>query len=327
MKKIFFKGLIFVFLISSFGCRSISNFKKEYVIAFGSCNQQDDEQSIWNLIKGHEADAWIWLGDIIYADTEDMALMKSMYDRQKSSIAYSQLAESTWVIGTWDDHDYGANNAGKEYPMKDSSKILLLDFLDVPQEHDVRSRPGAYQNYMVSLKDFTISIILLDVRSFRDELEDTSGTILGNQQWTWLEKVLSESSADLHIIGGGIQFLPVDHRYEKWHNFPDERTRFLDLLSALEVKNPILISGDRHFAEMMHYRNDDGFELVEVTSSGLTHAYESLTEEANRFRIGEFYPGINFGLMRVVPGKGIAEISIFSEYDEVVLKHQIQLKE
>lgn len=38
------------------------------------------------------------------------------------------------VIGTWDDHDYGLNDAGKEFSGKDATQRLLLDFLDEPED-------------------------------------------------------------------------------------------------------------------------------------------------------------------------------------------------
>jgi hypothetical protein len=36
------------------------------------------------------------------------------------------------VIGTWDDHDFGLNDAGKELEGKQTSQKLMLDFLDEP---------------------------------------------------------------------------------------------------------------------------------------------------------------------------------------------------
>ncbi|KAJ8747438.1 hypothetical protein K2173_007427 [Erythroxylum novogranatense] len=38
------------------------------------------------------------------------------------------------VIGTWDDYDYGLNDAGKEFGGKVTDQRLLLDFLDEPQD-------------------------------------------------------------------------------------------------------------------------------------------------------------------------------------------------
>ena len=117
-------GVVFLF-----GCRQNSSDEiiSQYTIAFGSCSHQWDPQPIWREIVKNEPDVWIWLGDIIYADTENMAKMKKDYEEQKSNIDYNYLRSSSKVFGIWDDHDYGANNSGKEYALKDSSKPLLFN--------------------------------------------------------------------------------------------------------------------------------------------------------------------------------------------------------
>lgn len=51
------------------------------------------------------------------------------------------------VIGTWDDHDYGLNDAGKEYSGKVFTQRLLLDFLDEPED----SKRYALRNNRVNL--------------------------------------------------------------------------------------------------------------------------------------------------------------------------------
>jgi len=221
-----------------------------YLISFGSCNKQWKDQSIWHNITANDPDLWIWLGDIIYADTEDMTEMKSDYDGLKGNPSYQGLLKSTEVIGVWDDHDYGENNAGKNYQKKDSSKLLILDFLDIDRDAEVYDHPGLYQSYEYKVGDLSIKVVLLDVRYFRDDPGRQGGTILGDDQWLWLKEQLTNSDSDVHIIGGGIQFLPEDHRFEKWANYPEERTKFLDLISDSGINNPILISGDRHLAEM-----------------------------------------------------------------------------
>ena len=37
-------------------------------IAFGSCNRHDRRQDLWPAVRALSADAWVWLGDAIYAD-------------------------------------------------------------------------------------------------------------------------------------------------------------------------------------------------------------------------------------------------------------------
>ena len=93
------------------------------------------------------------------------------YDLQKSHPDYQQLLKQTEVIGIWDDHDFGLNDGGREYPMKDESKEELFRFLDVPDDHPARERKGAYQSYTYTSSLGTLKIILLDARYFRDSLK------------------------------------------------------------------------------------------------------------------------------------------------------------
>ena len=209
-------------------------------IAFGSCNKQDEPQPMWSFIVSEKPDLWLWLGDNIYADTEDMEEMQQMYAKQKSNPAYQKLLKQCPILGTWDDHDYGVNDGGKDFPKKVESKKLMLDFLDVPEDAAVRNREGAYQSYTIGLEGKRVKIILLDIRYFRDPLKknpdayqryhiNPDGDVLGEAQWQWLEAELRNSEAQLNLIAGGIQFLPTEQGFEKWANFPKARQRILDL--------------------------------------------------------------------------------------------------
>ena len=152
-----------------------------------------------------------------------------------------------------------------------------------------------------------MKVILLDGRYFRDPLKkenkqnvpDPSGDMLGETQWQWLEQQLTNSDADVHIIGSGIQVLPEEHVYEKWANFPTARQRLLDLLSKTKPKGALLISGDRHMAEVSKV-NVPGltYDLVDITSSGLTHV-SAPHEELNRHRVGEIVTKLNYGLITI----------------------------
>jgi len=46
------------------------------------------------------------------------------------------------VIGIWDDHDYGLNDSGIEFPNKDINRDLWLDFIDEPEHTDRRTQKG-----------------------------------------------------------------------------------------------------------------------------------------------------------------------------------------
>lgn len=283
-------------------------------ISFGSCNDQNRSQEIWQYIVANNPQLWIWLGDNIYADTKDMQVMADKYKLQKSHAGYQALMKTCPIIGIWDDHDYGVNDAGSEYPKKVESKQLMLDFLDVPANAPVRKDyDAAYQTYTYGPKGQQVKVILLDARYFRDELikdpdpdrrytgvGNTEGDILGEKQWAWLEKELAASKAQVHVIGSGIQFIPEDHGWEKWANFPKARKRFFDLIIKYQPDNLLLISGDRHIAELSKYQ-PEGLDspIYEMTASGLTHVWSVRRPEFNQHRVGEIVYDRNFALLHI----------------------------
>ncbi len=280
-------------------------------IAFGSCNKTHKPQVMWNNIAQHHPDLFIWLGDNVYADTDDMAFMKAKYDAQKKDTSYQKFIHQHPVVGIWDDHDYGLNDGGKRYIKKKEAKALMLDFLDVPKDATVRSREGAYQSYLWGKVDKKIKLILLDTRYFRDDLEknllgssrykiNPTGDILGDAQWAWLENELAKNEATIHIIASSIQVIATEHGFEKWANFPTARQRLFDLIQQHKPNHTIMMSGDRHISEVakIDLPNLD-YPLYEITSSSLTHAYVKNTGEPNQYRVGKLVNQNNFALLKI----------------------------
>ncbi|HEY0672148.1 MAG TPA: alkaline phosphatase D family protein [Longimicrobiales bacterium] len=113
-------------------------------IAFGSCNRESMRQPLWKLIADKEPQLWIWLGDNIYGDTDNMRVMRAKYGQQLRQPSYREFRRQVPVIGTWDDHDYGLNNGGREYRARAASQQALLDFLDEPVESARRRQEGVH---------------------------------------------------------------------------------------------------------------------------------------------------------------------------------------
>lgn len=280
------------------------------LIAFGSCNKLDKPQNMWEAVNANNPNLWVWLGDIIYADTNDMRALAKMYKQLKNEPGYKKMREKTQVIGIYDDHDYGANDAGKSFPHKKQSKRILLDFMDVPQKAAVRRREGAYVSYTFGKAPQTVKVIVLDTRYFRDTLlpdpskkkrylPNKEGDVLGDAQWKWLENELKNSKANLNILCSSVQVLADEHGYEKWGNFPVARKRLLSLIAQTKPKNLLIISGDRHMAEISKMDIQGlPYPLYDFTSSGLTHI-RSGTSEPNHYRVGEMIVKRNFGLLKI----------------------------
>jgi alkaline phosphatase D len=300
-------------------------------IAFGSCNKQDQSQVLWDDVVKNEPDMWIWLGDNIYGDTSDPGIMKGKYDRQKSNTDYQNLLSNTQIYGVWDDHDYGKNDGGKEFPAKDTMRDLMFDFLDVSKDSPAWQRKGGYQSYDLLINDLEIKLILLDSRYFRDEapksngiyVPNLDGTILGRDQWTWLEDELSNLQCDILIIGNGIQVLPEEHRYEKWANFPNERKRLLEMLSQKNLPTTLLLSGDRHLTEVSRIKLEK--VIYEVTCSGMTHTYSGLVSESNKHRVGQVITKKNYGLLKVYDNGGKKELVFEARGDDQAIFQEIEL--
>ena len=62
--------------------------------------------------------------------------------------------------------------------------------------------------FYLNMGDKHLQVILLDTRYHRDPLF-SDGTILGNLQWTWLEKELKGPASAITIIGSSIQVLQM----------------------------------------------------------------------------------------------------------------------
>ena len=305
-------------------------------IAFGSCSNQRLDQKYWDVIAGKNPDLWIWMGDAIYSDTEDMKEHKKEYGIMKNNPHYQKFISKIPVIGTWDDHDYGVNDGDRTYPKKDESKELFLDFMDISKDAKVRKHKGVYDSYVIGKGSQKVKIYLLDNRYFKDKLEkdnqsanryknNNEGTVLGEEQWQWLENEIKNSDATINIFVSGLQILPDEHPYEKWANFPKERERFIKLLEKYKPKNPLIFSGDRHFAELSEYTyRDFSQNLTEVTSSGLTHSYEGV-DETNSYRLGMPYDGKNFAILEIKWGgtKVAMKIKLYDITGKEVLEHGI----
>ncbi|KAK3158342.1 hypothetical protein QOZ80_2AG0135880 [Eleusine coracana subsp. coracana] len=273
-------------------------------IAFGSCANQSAPQPIWDAIAGFDPQVFIWLGDNVYGDnkrpfrvfgrertvgpwknvprfypsTEEE--LRGKYELAKAQPGYARLREKAQVIGTWDDHDYGLNDAGKEFNGKLFTQRLLLDFLDEAQDSPRRKQAGVYTSYMFGPEGKRVKVILLDTRYHRDPLL-SDGTILGDPQWQWLERELHGPQSEITIIGSSIQVVsnlsgttgPLFY-VESWGRFPRERERLFRLIDSSKRNGVIFISGDVHFGEIARFDCGAQYPLYDVTSSGLTQSVE-----------------------------------------------------
>ena len=327
------------------------------VIAFGSCAKERQPQPVWESINAHHPELFLFIGDNNYADLwyeGDERIMAPVTDRSRFREAYAMMHEhagyvrlrtQTPLMATWDDHDYGANDQGKEYPLKDVAQEEFWRAYGLPERDPLWERPGVYHSRMFGPAGKRVQVIMLDTRYFRDSLErgvervngpyqptsDKTATVLGGDQWSWLESELRKP-ADLRIIASSIQVVPYEHGWETWGNFPHERQRLFDLIGETGANGVVFVSGDRHLAEVSR---DEGKKNVRVpypmwdfTSSGMTDEVQ-VVDEPNRYRVGPVYRGTNYGLLRLNwdhPSPHVV-FEYRDEGGELVLQQSVRLSE
>ena len=317
--------LFFVLLLLTTSCKkktpvgetqkeeiTVSEKSADFTLVFASCSDQDREQPLWEPILEMKPDLFIWGGDNIYADTDDMAKMKADYDKALADPGYARLAASTKITGTWDDHDFGKNDAGMEWDKKWEAQQLALDFLGASEDDPRRTREGLYASEVHETDAGSIKFILLDTRYFRSSLKQSEiegrrydswtteegGDMLGDAQWTWLEEELKDDAHDFTVIVSSVQFLNDGHGWEKWGNMPSEMTRMYDALTNAKARNIFFLSGDRHMAEVSVNADAGlGYPLVDFTSGGLTHTWIDGATEGNEYRVSNVVKRLNYGLI------------------------------
>jgi len=297
-------------------------------VAFGSCAHQDKDQPIWDAILAAKPDLFVFLGDNIYGDTRDPAVMKAKYAQLAAKPGFQRLRESVPILSVWDDHDYGENDIGVEYPMKEASRKIFCDFWGEAAESVRRTRPdGVYQSYALGPPGKRLQIILTDLRWNRTPLlsvskswsrytawalqrrvrglpipgpyrinPDPQATILGAAQWDWFDAQL-QAPADVRLLGSSIQVLSQGTGWEAWENFAADQARLLASLERARIANLVCLSGDVHYGDLTRLTRANAPPLWELTSSGLTQVMPVLPPNARR--VGEAWRARNFGLVDI----------------------------
>ncbi|MGB0631115.1 MAG: alkaline phosphatase D family protein [Alphaproteobacteria bacterium] len=281
-------------------------------VAFGSCLDQKLPQPIFRTVRAYDPDIFLFLGDNVYGDVSsgDMTELTQAYAALDRNQDFRALRQETPLLATWDDHDYGANDAGAGFRWREAAEKLFLDFWQVPEDDERRGRKGVYTSRMQGPPGRRVQIILLDTRYFRADFQrtgqrrpkyapdnDPGKTMLGEAQWAWLEAELRKP-ADLRLLVSSIQVLADGHGWERWGHLPRERTRLFDVIRRTDAQGVILLSGDRHFGAL--YENPDavGYPLYELTSSSLNRPWRR-AKEADSRQIGAVIGMENFGAIDI----------------------------
>jgi len=194
-------------------------------IGFGSGAFQWGQQPIWNTAAEIGMDLFIFNGDAVYADFDGQKvfdvtaeILKNQWARLGAIPTFQRFRQKVPIMATWDNHDYGKYDGGAEFPLKEVSQQIFLDFFGEPIDSNRRKTPGIYDAKIIGPHGKRVQIILLDNRYFKSPyIRDTrskeelsaaglsgsmgnylpntnpDATLLGMAQWHWLEEQLKKS--------------------------------------------------------------------------------------------------------------------------------------
>ena len=286
-------------------------------IAYGSCYKPEEQISsvLWEDVRNFRPDLFIWLGDNVYNAGRNMDSKRRAYNEGRDDLyyrLYGPVAEPKIpVTGTWDDNGFGEGEGlGNDYGCLASSQAEFVHHMSVPESdprhpaQGMNQRFGVYGSHMFARPGPSadgntngIHVINLDARSHRSPTRRDRGlpcegafsTMLGDEQWAWLEKELMTKKSTIKVIASGTPILPPTTReraptelcaydgpdgtfdaaneavgegtaftgtsYEGWGEVPQERTRLLQLvqksMNAGMAKRVIFMSGEQHWGELM----------------------------------------------------------------------------
>jgi alkaline phosphatase D len=304
---------------------------RDLAIAFGSCFFLADANPTWggqeygggfgifDAIAAMKPDLMVWVGDNLYfqkPDEFDPSSMAMRYQRQRTFPPLQKLLTAAPHLATWDDHDYGPNNADASYVMKGDSLQLFRRYWANPS-YGLPDVPGIFGHARWG----DVELFLLDDRWYRSANDARDGpdkTMFGAQQLAWLRNALIRSQAPFKFVVNGSQMWNRVNRFEGWNHYATEQRAFADWLLAQQIDGVVFLSGDRHFSELLKINRPGAYPLYEFTSSPLTSRPWTNPDTAEH-QNGDVVPGTligkrQFGMLRVT-GPGGDRVLALESYD------------
>ena len=246
----------------SFTTAPVEGAKGRVRFAFGSCVGKEPwlDAATWaDLDARTPVDLVLLLGDNHYANSPEPEKQRAAFIAHRDHAGFRSLFQRTPMYAVWDDHDFGVNDSDSTQQDKELSLRTFREFFANPG-YGEPDNPGVYFKFTRGDIDF----FLLDDRYHRSPNKapnDETKTMLGAKQLAWLKRELVASKAAIKVLAAGGEW-QVNGSEDSWRSFQRERKEIFDLLAEHEMKNVLLLSGDRHFTA--GYQLPEGF--IEICS-------------------------------------------------------------
>jgi len=251
------------------------------------------DSSIFDAMAKEKSAFMLWLGDAWYTRDVDYYSEWGLWyraSRDRSLPVLQPFLKAMPQFGIWDDHDYGPNDIGKNYILKDASRKVFNSYFCNPSAGE--NGQGIYT--MTSWGD--VDVFMTDDRWWRsaDRTKDSVNgkpnpekRMLGKQQMEWLKNSLLYSNATFKIIAVGSQVLNPVSPYDKWRDFPAEYDELMHFLKEYNINGVLFLTGDRHHSEIIKVEREGTYPLYDITCSPLTSGTHTFgaAEKNNPYRV------------------------------------------
>ncbi len=276
---------------------------------------------IFETMAKDSATFMLWLGDNWYTREADYGSEWGLWyraSRDRAQPVIQQLLKAMPQYAIWDDHDFGPDNSGFSYGLKDISRNIFMNYWCNPFYGE--DQKGTYSQ--ISYSD--VDLFLTDDRYFRsaDEMEDSINGkpnpdkhFFGDKQLNWIEDALVQSPATFKIIVIGSQTLNPYSSEEGFYRYSYEYHQLMDFLNRTKIKGVLFLTGDRHHSEIIKLERPGNYDLYDITVSPFTSGVAKVkgVEINNPFRV----PG------SLVEKRNYAKIGVEGKKNERILKVQI----
>ena len=300
------------------------------------------DSAIYEAMAAEKNSAFmLWLGDNWYTREADYYGNWGLWYRawrDRSMPVLQKLWSSMGHVAIWDDHDYGPNDYGKSYPLKNTSRDVFNAFWMNHTAGD--GREGIYTRYSYSDVDF----FLLDNRWWRDydRMPDSVNgkpnpgkRMFGPQQMEWLKQELLQSKENrfvsFRVIATGSQVLNPVSPFDKMLDFPVEYYELMDFIRTEKIEGVLFLTGDRHHSEVIRVQHQGLYPLYDVTCSPMsagTHKFGG-AEANNPYRVVGLDELQNYGRVSVTgkTGERQMKVEFMGAKGEVLASWKVEQKE
>jgi len=242
-------------------------------------------ERIWRTIAERDFPAFLLTGDNVYIDQpKDPLAQKYCYYRRQSRPEFRRFTSSSSIFAVWDDHDFGTNDS-RGGPAVDSPPWKLPVWRTfrnnwVNPAYGTENAPGTW--FDLSIAD--VDVFMLDDRMYRTVANMDTSTMLGPSQKNWLKNKLKASDATFKLLVTSVPWAygAKPGSPDPWQGFKQERKELFTFLHENRIEGVILLSGDRHRADVWKIDRETGYDLYEFQNAKLTniHTHKEMPDKA-----------------------------------------------